>query len=368
MTDAQTNETPDKSHSSGARLSDYDYPLPPERIAQTPLADRASSRLLVVDREKAGFEHRHFRDLTDYLRPGDVLVLNDTRVTAMRLFIDRGGKQIELFLIGRMVAEETHAAHDGRSQLWHALVRPGKKMLPGVHMDIGGGLTVDVLRSADDRGGRIVRIDAPAGVDIDAALGELSIAPLPPYIATQLKGEERERYQTVYATYGGSAAAPTAGLHFTPNLLRQVEDMGVRVARVTLHVGLGTFRPIETDAIAEHKMHAERYSISEETARIVNSAQGRVIAVGTTSSRTLEAAAVGPRQVAAQEGETSLYITPGYRFQIVDALVTNFHMPRSTLLVLVSAMAGRERIQSAYREAMEQEYRFLSFGDAMLIL
>jgi S-adenosylmethionine:tRNA ribosyltransferase-isomerase len=387
LTDAQTSVTPDDSISSGdrlnpdshipasevgsanstaligARLSDFDYTLPPERIAQTPLADRASSRLLVLDRSKAGFEHRHFRDLTTYLRPGDVLVLNDTRVTAMRLFIERAGKQIELFLISRLAAPD-----EGNAQLWHALVRPGKKMLPGVHVDIGGGLAVDVVSTADDRGGRVVRITAEAGVDIDAVLAELSIAPLPPYIATQLKGEERERYQTVYARHGGSAAAPTAGLHFTPELLQTVEAMGVRVARVTLHVGLGTFRPIETDVISEHIMHAERYSISTESADIVNSATGRIIAVGTTSARTLEASAVGPRQVAASDGETSLYITPGYQFKIVDALVTNFHMPRSTLLVLVSAMAGRERIQEAYHAAMDNEYRFLSFGDAMLIL
>ena len=363
LTDAQTSVIPNVSPSSGDRLSDFDYPLPPERIAQTPLADRASSKLLVLDRSKAGVEHRHFRDLTEYLRPGDVLVLNDTRVTAMRVFIENAGKQIELFLIGRLAAPD-----DNNTQLWHALVRPGKKMLPGVRMDLGRGLSVDVISSADDRGGRIVRITGEAGVDIDAALSELSIAPLPPYIATQLKGEERERYQTVYARHGGSAAAPTAGLHFTPDLLETVESMGVRIARVTLHVGLGTFRPIETDVISEHKMHAERYSISTETADIVNSAAGRIIAVGTTSARTLEASAAGPRQVAASEGETSLYITPGYDFKIVDALVTNFHMPRSTLLVLVSAMAGRERIVEAYQAAIDNEYRFLSFGDAMLIL
>src|SRR3569833_1181349 len=258
----------------GLKLSDFDYPLPAERIAQSPLADRAASRLLVLDRSKPGVEHRHFRDLTDYLCPGDVLVLNDTRVTAMRLFIERDGKQIELFLIGRLAAEEPHDG--GPGQLWHALVRPGKKMLPGVHVDIGRGLSVVVLCSADDRGGRVVKITAEADVDIDAALSEMSIAPLPPYIATQLKGEDRERYQTVYARHGGSAAAPTAGRHFTPELLSTVEAMGVKVARVTLHVGLGTFRPIESESIVDHKMHSERFSITPKTAEIVNNAQGRV--------------------------------------------------------------------------------------------
>lgn len=353
----------------GARLSDFDYPLPPERIAQTPLADRSSSKLLVLDRAGNSIRHCSFRDLSEYLRPGDVLVLNDTRVTAMRLFVERPdspGKPIEVFLIGRLAGPDDAGVEN--AQLWHALVRPGKKMLPGVRVDIGRGLSLEVVSRTDDRGGRMVRISAAAGIDIDAVLADVSIAPLPPYIGTQLKGEERERYQTVYARHGGSAAAPTAGLHFTPEMLRSIEDTGVRIARVTLHVGLGTFRPIETENIAEHKMHAERYSISEAAAEIVNSARGRVFAVGTTSARTLEASAVGPHRVEAGEGETSLYVTPGFQFQVVDALVTNFHMPRSTLLLLVSALAGRERILEAYRAALDNEYRFLSFGDAMLIL
>ena len=253
-------------------LSDFDYTLPPERIAQSPLPERDSSRLLVLDRRTGAVAHRVFTDLAEYFEPGDVLIINDTRVTAQRLFGARLGK-------------------------------------PG----------------------------------------------------------ERGRYQTVYADEGGSAAAPTAGLHFTRELLERVSDRGVTVARVTLHVGLGTFRPIETEDIAAHVMHAERIQISPEAAATINGAAGRVIAVGTTSARTLESAAVGPGRVEAVDRETSLYCTPGYQFQVVDALVTNFHMPRSTLLVLVSAFAGRDKIVAAYQEALAREYRFLSFGDAMFI-
>lgn len=378
--DARPSVRAPSAASEGERLSDYDYPLPAERIAQTPLEDRASSKLLVLRRDNGRIEHRTFRDLVDFLDPGDVLVLNDTRVTAMRLFVERSEsprKPIEVFLISRLAdplpSLERRTSGSGRGsggegQIWHALVRPGKKMLPGVTVPVAPGVTLEVVDRTDDRGGRLVRIDGEAGVDLDAALTDLSVAPLPPYIGTQLKGAERERYQTVYAAHGGSAAAPTAGLHFTPDLLAAVEAAGVTIARVTLHVGLGTFRPIESERIVDHRMHSERYVISEETAGIVNAARGRVIAVGTTSARTLEAGATGPRRVAPQEGETSLYITPGYRFQIVDALVTNFHMPRSTLLVLVSALAGREKILHSYAEAMARDYRFLSFGDAMLII
>lgn len=371
---------------SGESIADYQYPLPPDRIAQTPLADRAASRLLVLDRQADEVQHRGFSDLCDYLRSDDVLVVNDTRVTAMRLYIEPGaaisfdpaaagesdapsprsgvvGRRIEVFLLGRSVPEGGSEA----GLLWNALVRPGKKMLPGTRID-AGGLIVTVIDRTDDRGGRLLRIEASPGADVDALLAERSVAPLPPYIGTELRGAAGDRYQTVYAAHGGSAAAPTAGLHFTPMLLERIAGMGVGIARVTLHVGLGTFRPIEAQVIAEHTMHAERYAISAEAAETINSARGRIIAVGTTSTRTLEAACVGRRQVAAGEGETSLYITPGYRFRMVDALVTNFHMPRSTLLVLVSAFAGRQRVLNAYREALEQGYRFLSFGDAMLIL
>lgn len=304
--------------------------------------------------------HRHFFDLPDYLKPGDVLVLNDTRVTAQRLFGARAEhpeERIETFL--------THRIADG---LWQALVRPGKKMLPGVTVAFGDDLTALVMERTDDRGGRLLRFTASPGTFVEDAIAAHSLAPLPPYIETPLPPGERERYQTVYADEGGSAAAPTAGLHFTPELLARVEARGVQIARVTLHVGLGTFRPIETEDVLAHAMHAERVSVSEEAAHIVNGARGRVIAVGTTSARTLESASVGLRRIGARDGETSLYVTPGYKFQVVDALVTNFHMPRSTLLLLVSALAGTERIRRAYQEALDTGYRFLSFGDAMLII
>ena len=341
-------------------LSDFDYPLPADRIAQTPLDKRDSSRLLILDRTDHSLAHRRFTDLREYLRPGDVLVLNDTRVTAQRLFGARPGhpdERLEAFLTDRVA--------DG---LWHALVRPGKKWLPGSIVEFAGGLSAEALERTDDRGGRLLRFSGPEGIYIEDAIAENAQAPLPPYIQTLLPRENRERYQTVYADQGGSAAAPTAGLHFTPELLNSIEAIGVKIARVTLHVGMGTFRPIKTDDISAHEMHAERYTVSEEAAEIVNSAAGRVFAVGTTSARTLESAAIGPRRIAAREGETSLYVTPGYKFQVVDALVTNFHMPRSTLLLLVSALAGTEFIRHAYQAALEGDYRFLSFGDAMLIV
>ncbi len=342
------------------RLADFDYDLPAERIAQTPLEPRDRSRLLVLGRMDGAIAHQQFTDLPSHLRAGDVLVLNDTRVTAQRLFGARTGHPegtVETFL--------THRVADG---LWQALVRPGKKLLPGVQVEFGDGLTAEVVERTDDRGGRLLQFTAPDGVFVEDTIAAHSQAPLPPYIGTRLPPEQRERYQTVYADTGGSAAAPTAGLHFTPELLARIEAMGVQIARVTLHVGLGTFRPIETDDVAAHQMHAERVTVGPEAAEIVNAATGRVVAVGTTSARTLESAAVGPRRIAPRDGETSLYVTPGYQFQVVDALVTNFHMPRSTLLLLVSALAGTDSIRRAYAEALRQEYRFLSFGDAMLII
>ena len=342
------------------RLSDFDYDLPADRIAQTPLEPRDSSRLLVLDRGAGTTTHRHFFDLPDYLDPGDVLVLNDTRVSAQRLFGARPGhpeERIEAFL--------THRVADG---LWRALVRPGRKMLPDARIEFGDGLAAHVVEKTDDRGGRLLQFQGRPGVFVEDAIAARSSAPLPPYIGTPLPPGRRERYQTVYADAGGSAAAPTAGLHFTPELLARIEARGVSLARVTLHVGLGTFRPIETEDVLAHRMHAERIMVSPEAAEIVNGARGRVIAVGTTSARTLESAAVGPRRIAPMDGETSLYVTPGYRFQVVDALVTNFHMPRSTLLLLVSALAGTDAIRRAYRAALDEGYRFLSFGDAMLIV
>ena len=342
------------------QLSDFDYPLPADRIAQTPLDKRDSSRLLVLDRADHSLAHRHFTDLPEYLRPGDVLVLNDTRVTAQRLFGARPGHPAE-----RLEAFLTERVADG---LWQALVRPGKKWLPGAVVEFAGGLSAETLERTDDRGGRLLRFTGPDGVYIEDTIAANAQAPLPPYIQTLLPADNRDRYQTVYADQGGSAAAPTAGLHFTPELLKAIEARGVRIAHVTLHVGMGTFRPIKTDDISAHEMHAERYTVSEEAAETVNSATGRIFAVGTTSSRTLESAAVGPRRIAVRAGETSLYVTPGYKFQVVDALVTNFHMPRSTLLLLVSALAGTEFIRRAYQAALDEDYRFLSFGDAMLIV
>ncbi len=342
------------------RLSDFDYELPPERIAQTPLERRDRSRLLVLGRTDGVIAHRQFADLPEYLRAGDVLVINDTRVSAQRLFghrPERPEERIETFL--------THRIADG---LWSALVKPGRKLLPGVRVEFGDRLSAEVVERTDDRGGRLLQFTAPEGVFVEDAIAAHSSAPLPPYITTALPPESRERYQTVYADAGGSAAAPTAGLHFTPELLVRIEALGVRIARVTLHVGLGTFRPIETDDVSAHVMHAERVSVSESAAETINAAKGRIVAVGTTSARTLESAAVGPRRVQAMDGETSLYVTPGYTFQLVDALVTNFHMPRSTLLLLVSALAGAEAIRQAYAEALARDYRFLSFGDAMLII
>jgi S-adenosylmethionine:tRNA ribosyltransferase-isomerase len=342
------------------RLSDFDYALPAERIAQTPLARRDESRLLVLDRAMETITHRQFRDLPEYLDPGDVLVLNDTRVTALRLHGARPGhlnERVEVFL--------THRVADG---LWQGLVRPGRKLLPGVTVEFGDGLRAEVLEKTDERGGRLLRLSAAGSDSVDEVLAAHGDAPLPPYITEPLAHAERERYQTVYAQHGGSAAAPTAGLHFTPELLARVEAQGVEIARVTLHVGIGTFRPIQTEDITAHTMHSEQVAVSPKAAETINQAKGRVIAVGTTSTRTLESAAIGKRQVQAMVGETNLYVTPGDQFQVVDGLITNFHMPRSTLLVLVSAFAGRELILRAYQEALSMGYRFLSFGDAMLIL
>jgi len=346
--------------SSDLRLSEFDYHLPAERIAQTPLEPRDGSRLLVLDRSGGTITHRHFFDLPEYLDPGDVLVLNDTRVTAQRLFGARPGHPAE-----RLEAFLTHRVADG---LWRALVRPGKRMLPGTQVEFGDGLTAEVVERTDERGGRLLRFHAPPGLFVEGMVAAQALAPLPPYIGTLLPPGRRERYQTVYAAVGGSAAAPTAGLHFTPELLARIEARGVQIARVTLHVGLGTFRPIETEDVLAHRMHAERVTVSAQAAETVNGARGRVVAVGTTSARTLESAALALRRIGPLDGETSLYVTPGYRFEVVDALVTNFHMPRSTLLLLVSALAGTASIRRAYQEALDTGYRFLSFGDAMLII
>ena len=334
------------------RLSDYSYCLPREFIAQEPLAERDKSRLLVLDRCTGDIEHRSFLDLPEYLVPGDTLVMNDTQVTARRLFgVKPTGGKIEALLM----------RHLGGGR-WEAMVKPGRRVAVGSRICFDGGLDAQVVERTED-GGRVLDFESPEVAEIVGRIGEV---PLPPYILSTLS--DPSRYQTVYAESPGSAAAPTAGLHFTPKLLHRLRDHGVRTASVTLQVGIATFRPVRVEDIAEHVMHRERVSLSADAAEVINSAEGRVIAVGTTTARVLESAAVGYGKVAAMDGETGLYITPGYRFQILDALITNFHMPKSTLLILVSAFAGRGRVLHAYEEAKRRGYRFLSFGDAMLIV
>ena len=338
------------------KLSDFMYDLPEERIAQTPVEPRDHSRLMVLHRDTDQIEHRHFYDVIDYLNPGDVLVINETRVIPARLFGERaGGGACEVLLLRQLGPKR-----------WETLVKPGKKLKPGAEITFGGGRLRARIAETTDVGGRIVDFDCDG--TFEAALDELGEMPLPPYIHERL--EDKERYQTVYAKQEGSAAAPTAGLHFTPELLNRIREKGVDVVPVLLHVGLGTFRPVKTENVEEHEMHSEYFEVTAEAAARINAARergGRVVAVGTTSVRTLESAAENgvllPRR-----GETSIFIKPGYRFQMVDALITNFHLPGSTLVMLVSALYDREKILAAYEEAVRDEYRFFSFGDAMLIL
>ena len=341
------------------KTSDFFYELPPELIAQDPLEDRSSSRLLCLDRGSGSFQHEYFRDLPGHLCAGDCLVLNNTKVIPARLYGTKKetGASIEVLLLKRKEAD-----------VWETLVRPGKKCRPGTKLVFGGegllqGEVLDVL----DDGNRLIRFDY-SGI-FEEVLDRLGEMPLPPYITHKLK--DRNRYQTVYAKYEGSAAAPTAGLHFTESLLQEVRDKGVQIVPVTLHVGLGTFRPVKVDDVETHHMHSEYYEIAEETANAVNDtkkAGGRVICVGTTSCRTLETAADEEGVLHAGSGWTDIFIYPGYRFKIMDGLITNFHLPESTLLMLVSAFAGKEHILKAYEEAIRERYRFFSFGDAMLIL
>ncbi len=338
------------------KTSDFLYDLPEELIAQTPLERRDGSRLLVLDKRTGQTEHKHFYDLPDYLRPGDCLVLNDSRVIPARLFGTRpSGGLTEIVLLKEL--------GDDR---WECLTRPGKKMRPGTAVSFGNGELTAVVEDVTDSGDRILRFTYE-GIFLEI-LDRLGQMPLPPYIKTQLN--DPERYQTVYAREPGSAAAPTAGLHFTPELLDAVRAMGVDVRFVTLHVGLGTFRPVKVEDVEAHEMHSEFCTVPEDTAAAIRRAKEnghRVIAVGTTSCRTLESFADGTGCVEAGSRWTNIFIYPGYEFQCVDALVTNFHLPGSTLVMLVSALAGRENILSAYREAVNQRYRFFSFGDAMFI-
>jgi len=345
------------------RLSDFDYDLPPELIAQSPAGVRDASRLMTLDRRTGDITHGVFRDLAGYLRPGDVLVVNDTRVYPARL---RGRKSATG---GAVEALLTKDLGGGR---YRALVKGGPR--PGTTIDFDGGLRAEVEAAGEDEGGGGARIlSFESGAPIDERLDEVGSMPLPPYIAASGRDEvrDRERYQTVYAKKRGAVAAPTAGLHFTPELLRRLEEGGVSTVPVTLHVGPGTFMPVRADMVEDHVMEEEEYEVTAEAAEAINEARrsgGRVVAVGTTSLRTLESAAGEDGEVRPGNGSTGLFIYPGYRFRAVDALITNFHLPRSTLLMLVSAFAGRERVLGAYREAVAGGYRFYSYGDAMLIL
>ena len=339
------------------KTSDFDYNLPQELIAQTPVEPRDSSRLLVYHRDTGAVEHKIFRDVIDYLNPGDVLVVNQTRVIPARLYgVKEGtGGAIEFLLLRRLNLTD-----------WEVILKPGKKAKPGARFVFGNGELVAEILTISEDGGRTVRFFYE-GVFEDV-LDRLGQMPLPPYIKEEL--QDQERYQTVYSKVNGSAAAPTAGLHFTPELLERVQTMGVKVGYVTLHVGLGTFRPVKEEEITDHAMHSEYCVIPQETAELINETRkngGRVICVGTTSCRTLESHAAEDGTMAASAGWTDIFIYPGYRFKVTDALITNFHLPESTLIMLVSALAGREHILNAYRQAVEERYRFFSFGDAMFI-
>ena len=339
-------------------VSDFYYDLPQELIAQDPLADRESSRLLVLGKEDGSIRHETFRDVTKYLRPGDCLVLNNTRVIPARLFGEREdtGATIELLLLKRK-----------ENDTWETLVKPGKKARTGAKIVFGGGLLAGEITDVLPDGNRLIRFSYE-GI-FEEILDRLGQMPLPPYITHVL--EDKNRYQTVYAKHDGSAAAPTAGLHFTPELLDEIRGMGVNIAEVTLHVGLGTFRPVKVAQVSDHHMHSEFYEIGADAAALINEtrrAGGRVIAVGTTSCRTLESAADENGFLQEKSGWTDIFIYPGYSFRVIDALITNFHLPESTLVMLVSALAGREHVMHAYEEAIRERYRFFSFGDAMLII
>lgn len=336
------------------RTSDFEYDLPVELIAQDPLPDRAASRLLVLDRSSGEVKHDLFRNIVRYFRPGDVLVVNDSRVSSFRL----RGRRPSGAAVEALFLECVHGV------TYRALMKPGRRLHTGDRIEFGGDLTGTIVSREED-GSRLVELGADEG-DLMSAIGREAEAPLPPYIRKPLQA--KERYQTVYSAVDGSSAAPTAGLHFTADKLREVEDAGVRIARITLHVGASTFRPVRAESLEEHRLAGERFTISAEAADTISQAAGRVFAVGTTSTRALEAAAESPGKVAPMDGLTDLFIRPGHEFRIVNGLVTNFHMPRSTLFVLVAAFAGREKLLKAYSEAVRERYRFLSLGDAMLVV
>lgn len=339
-------------------VKNFYYDLPQELIAQDPLEDRSSSRLMVLDKITGEVEHRHFKDITEYLRPGDCLVINNTKVIPARLYGVKDGTEakIEILLLKRK-----------ENDIWETLVKPGKKCKIGTKIVFGEGILTGEVVDIVEEGNRLIQFHYE-GI-FEEILDRLGQMPLPPYITHQL--QDKNRYQTVYAKYDGSAAAPTAGLHFTPELLQQVRDMGVEIAEVTLHVGLGTFRPVKETDVLKHHMHSEFYKIEQSEADKINKAKKeghRVIAVGTTSTRTLESAADENGFLTEKSGWTEIFIYPGYQFKVIDALITNFHLPESTLVMLVSALAGREHVLAAYETAVEEKYRFFSFGDAMFIV
>lgn len=338
-------------------VKDFYFDLPQELIAQDPLEDRASSRLLVLDRETGEVTHRKFRDILGYLNPGDCLVINDTKVIPARLIGSREGTnaKIEVLLLKRR-----------ENDIWETLVKPGKKAKPGTVICFGDGLLKGTVIDVVEEGNRLIQFSYD-GI-FEEILDRLGQMPLPPYITHQL--QDKNRYQTVYAKHEGSAAAPTAGLHFTKELLQEIEDKGVKLAHVTLHVGLGTFRPVKVENVLDHHMHSEFYMVEESEAEKINQTKwdgGRVICVGTTSCRTIESASDENGILKAGSGWTDIFIYPGYQFKILDCLITNFHLPESTLVMLVSALAGREHVLAAYEEAVKERYRFFSFGDAMFI-
>ena len=338
-------------------VKDFYYDLPEELIAQDPLEDRSSSRLLVLNKDTGEIQHKVFRDILSYLRKGDCLVINDTKVIPARLIGSKEGTdaKIEVLLLKRR-----------ENDIWETLVKPGKKAKIGTVINFGEGLLKGTVVDVVEEGNRLIQFSYK-GI-FEEILDELGQMPLPPYITHQL--QDKNRYQTVYAKYEGSAAAPTAGLHFTKELLKQIEDMGVNIARVTLHVGLGTFRPVKVENVLEHHMHSEYYNVTETAAKLINDTKkngGRIIAVGTTSTRTLESVADDNGVIHPGCGNTEIFIYPGYKFKAIDCLITNFHLPESTLLMLVSALAGKNHIMAAYEEAVKERYRFFSFGDAMFI-
>lgn len=340
------------------KVADFNYELPKELIAQHPYDKRDEARLMVLDKEKELIEHKVFKDVIDYLNPGDCLVINNTKVIPARLYGKKDtGANVEFLLLKRIEGD-----------IWEAMVRPGNKLKPGSKVIFGDGLLKATIQDVLEGGNRKVEFEYD-GI-FNEILDQIGLMPLPPYI-TEATREDNEKYQTVYAKYEGSSAAPTAGLHFTEDLLEKIKEKGIEVANVTLHVGIGTFRPVKVENVEEHEMHSEHYYIKKEDAEKINKAKqngNRVIAVGTTSCRVLESVADEKGMVKEIEGDTSIFIYPGYKFKCIDSLITNFHLPESTLIMLVSSLAGKDFIMKAYNEAVEKEYKFFSFGDAMIIL